>query len=348
MSSLTWLHISDWHQTASDFDRRLVAKRLLEDIQNRTAISRDLEKIDLIIFSGDVANTGKAAEYEMAVQQLFKPLMKCAGLGDNGWSRILIVPGNHDLDRLQRNAIPEKLIASLMDPSNPAKKRKAVNGYLEDALTRRVLLSPFANFSELLFHRVGATPRYLQHSEPEYFQTRIFNEGGRSIGLAGFNSAWMCGINMDSRGKANDYGNLIIGEPPIDSALDQIGSADIRIAVMHHPLSWLVDFDRDFVEEQFYDKCHFVLHGHQHLPRVHVIGSTIGETVNIPAGTIYNRRFESNPRYANSYNFVHLDFKTSRGTVFLRRWSESANRWINDDAYRQVGGKFQFAIPKEM
>ena len=62
MAGITWLHLSDWHQAGKDFDRQIVREALLQDIRNRTAISADLEHVDFIVFSGDLAHGGKAGE----------------------------------------------------------------------------------------------------------------------------------------------------------------------------------------------------------------------------------------------------------------------------------------------
>jgi hypothetical protein len=55
MTGLTWLHLSDWHQSGSDFNRQVIRSALLKDIQERAKIDPNLEKIDFVIFSGDVA-----------------------------------------------------------------------------------------------------------------------------------------------------------------------------------------------------------------------------------------------------------------------------------------------------
>ena len=99
MAGLTWLHLSDWHQKEKDFDRQVVLKAfLIKDIENRKTISLDLEKIDFIIFSGDVAFSGKTEEYQAAKKELFEPILKACGLGPD---KLFIVPGNHDIDRDQ-------------------------------------------------------------------------------------------------------------------------------------------------------------------------------------------------------------------------------------------------------
>jgi hypothetical protein len=63
MPGLTWLHLSDWHQRGKDFHRELVRDALIEDIKKRREIHPDLEKLDFIVFSGDLAFSGKKEEY---------------------------------------------------------------------------------------------------------------------------------------------------------------------------------------------------------------------------------------------------------------------------------------------
>ena len=59
MAGLTWIHLSDWHQGASEFDRKVVLDALKNDIKSRTGINQDLAIIDFIVFSGDLAFGGE-------------------------------------------------------------------------------------------------------------------------------------------------------------------------------------------------------------------------------------------------------------------------------------------------
>jgi hypothetical protein len=115
--------------------------------------------------------------------------------------------------------------------------------------------------------------------------------------------------------------------------------------VLHHPFEWLDEFDRDCVESRLMKGCDFILQGHQHKPNVAAILNTSGNCVVIPAGACYNRRAAKNQHYPNAYNFVHLDFDSGNGIVFLRRWSEKRNEWVEDI---DSGGIFRFSFPKVM
>ncbi len=110
MTGLTWLHLSDWHQKEKDFDRQIVRDALINDIKNRVAIDPNLERIDFIVFSGDVAFSGKPEEYKIAKEELFEPLLKACGISPE---KLFIAPGNHDLDRAKFLLLPAPLIKPL-------------------------------------------------------------------------------------------------------------------------------------------------------------------------------------------------------------------------------------------
>ena len=95
MTRLTWLHLSDWHQKGNDFDRQVVRGALIKDIEKRIDIDSTLAQVDFIVFSGDLAFSGKQAEYQTAKEFFLDPVLEATGLKRD---RLFIVPGNHDLD----------------------------------------------------------------------------------------------------------------------------------------------------------------------------------------------------------------------------------------------------------
>lgn len=333
MAGLSWLHLSDWHQKGREFERFKVRDALMMDIRERANINHHLEKIDFVVFSGDVAYHGVTEEYQAAVDQLFTPLLKAAGVG---LDRLFIVPGNHDLEWAALSMLPADLLQKLDSPHK-------VNEWLTEKRRRRALLEPMAAYSQFVTSYLGgnASP------EPAYGYTRSIEAGGKRIAIISLNSAWLCARNKDDKGKVNDRGYLIIGECQVYDALAQAEDAEMLIAILHHPFDWMIEFDQHRVEESLRRQCHFILHGHQHRPLVEVVRSTTGECVTIPAGACYNREVASDLFYTNAYNFVHLDFDTGWGTVYLRRWSPRRGEWVVDvDSCDE--GQFHFALPKEL
>src|SRR3989442_1524250 len=94
MTTLSWIHLSDWHQRGEEFDRTVIRDSLMADIRDRANISKDLARIDFIVFSGDVAWSGSEVEYGSAVDQFFQPLLRATQTKP---TQIFMVPGNHDV-----------------------------------------------------------------------------------------------------------------------------------------------------------------------------------------------------------------------------------------------------------
>ncbi|MEI7941393.1 MAG: metallophosphoesterase, partial [Verrucomicrobiota bacterium] len=331
MNGLTWLHLSDWHQKGRDFDRSVVRDDLIRDLRERTKIDAALGQVDFVIFSGDVAWQGEAEEFQSARECLFDPMLKELGLLP---SQLFIVPGNHDFSReVVEEMLPEAL-------KKPLETDEQVQKWLTDDKRRNRALEPFEAFAGFVSGFTGQKPA-------AYANTRSQFVGTKTVGILCLNSAWMCGRNRDPKGEVNDYGFLTLGEPQLHEALSTIQSADVRLAVLHHPFPWLAEFDRNHIEERLKRDCHFILHGHEHQPRFNLGRELSGECAVVPAGACYERRTAKDPRYTNAYNFVHLDFETGQGVIFLRRWSDRRNAWI-EDTDSHDGGKFPFPLPKEL
>jgi formylglycine-generating enzyme required for sulfatase activity/predicted phosphodiesterase len=326
---VSWLHLSDWHQRAgADFDRRVVVEALLADIEGRARISPDLSSLALIIFSGDIANSGKELEYEAVVPLLLEPLLRSTGVPHE---RLFVVPGNHDLDLGSFDLLPTDL-------RRPFASNEEANRWLTDPRRLEHLQEPFDAYA-------GFVRSYLKQDHGAGAFNAKLEVGAVTVGVAGFNSAVMAGRNVGPRGEIDDYGHLVVGEPPVYDALRQIADADLRLAVLHHPFSWLAPFESSAVEERLARQCHFILYGHQHEPRVNVIRGSTGDCIITPAGASYDRRVASAPRYVNAYNFTCVDLAAGTATLYLRRWSERRGEWIADtDTHDE--GRIELPLPK--
>ena len=320
MVGLTWLHLSDWHQKGKDFDRKLVRDKLIKDIENRKNISQDLAEINFIVFSGDVAFSGLPEEYQAAKKELFDPVLKACDLDPEN---LFIVPGNHDLNRAKFDLLPVQL-------SKPLDSDIQAKEWLFDRKKRSYALVPFEAFTNFV-------SRYTHQKNPNYANIRQYDIDGKQISLLGFNSAWMCGRRKDSKGEIDDKGVVVVGEPQIHETLDKVSEYDIKIAILHHPFSWLADFESSQIERSLMEDCDIILRGHQHEPQVSFIYGTNGECVTIPAGACYDHR-----NYANAYNFVHLNLENGQGVVFLRCWN-GKDKW-REDIDSSNEGKFEFNI----
>jgi predicted MPP superfamily phosphohydrolase len=221
MSMLSWLHLSDWHQRGTDFDRTVVRDRLLVDLRARANIAPELASIRLVIFSGDLAFAGQKKEYEAAQEHLLEPVRSVLGLEPRDF---FFVPGNHDIDRGS--------VAKFAPPAlqQPFPTEQVMQEWLTGEQERAALLQPFGSFQAFV-------ASYSGQASPAFASSREIEVAGTRIALLGFNSALMCGRRRSATkpNEVDDYGVLTLGEPQIHELLSRMEGANLRISTVHHP-----------------------------------------------------------------------------------------------------------------
>ncbi len=336
MPSINWLHLSDWHQDHRGvLDRGTVRDALIEDLRARKIRCHpELENLDFIVFSGDLAFRGLEAEYERARMEFLEPLLEATGVSRD---RLFLVPGNHDVDRSRLTYLPDLL--------RHFGQRETVAEAFQQTEIRSHLLFPLKAYTQFV-------ARFFKDPDPDptgYGYLKSFDVKGQKIAVLGLNSAWMCGQFQDpykERDKVNDYGRLILGEHQFRQHLGKLENADIRIAVMHHPFHWFSEVEqRSRLENDLISRCHFILRGHEHTSAVSVPIGTAGNCAVISAGAAYDRR-----EYPNGYNYVLMDLERGQGTVFLRRYSDERRIFIKDAETTgdNSPGLITFSLPKNL
>lgn len=320
MTTITWLHLSDWHQIGKELDREVVRDALIQDIKGRERINSDLGKIDFVVFSGDVAYSGKTEQYTAAREHLFEPLLEATQVDKQ---HLVLVPGNHDIDWDRFDLLPAPV-------SQPFTTERQAKEWLECSERRKALLEPFKAYSEF-------AESYDYQEQAAYRTLKKISTGEATVALLGLNSAMMCGRRHGETAEDNDRGYLVIGEHQIYEALQEMRDTDVRIAVHHHPHDYLTGFDRIRIRRRLLENCDFILHGHEHRPGVEKVESADGTCIIVPSGASYTERVASDPRYQLAYNFVHLDLSSRRSVVYLRRWSDTRGEFIQDNDTHSLG-----------
>lgn len=321
LSNMTWLHISDLH-LRDDPTQRLstVLEALLEDIEEQIH-ERNLV-LDWIAVTGDVAYSGRKDQYELA-ERFFESLLDKTGLTKD---RILVVPGNHDVDRTLISPGARILGDSLQDG-------ETISAILGNSGDRKLLLRRFGGYGRFVRSYFEG---HLPFDNRHYFYVRRFQVAGCRIAFLGLNSAWVSASDSDRTS------GLVVGEEQVRVALKQAGKTDICIALLHHPFRMLRESEQQTVESLLCQDCHFILHGHGHRTGISLQRSPDTCAMIIAAGSSYAGR-----EYPNTYNFVRFDPANSRGEIILRRWSgEGAGFWTIDSAtYRNVeNGVYDFTL----
>ncbi|GEM_PF-5892252 len=336
MDEFNWLHLSDWHQGAPDSDRTVVLEHLFKDIKSRDALHSSLAHIDAVILSGDVTNSGKKDEFEKVTSTLMRPLKELFG----SHVKFIIAPGNHDLDHETLNEIPGPWIDPLIVFST--NRNKKMGDMLNDNKKIPVIRSQFGEFYRFCD----------DHGFPygnSFVKAEIFEKIDYKIGVCAINSAICCARhNLRAAGRDDenpywDYGALAVTERQIRAAIASVENCDLKILVLHHPLSWISVEEQPLLDQLISANFDLVLHGHEHLPRFMSIENNISDVKFIPAGTMFEKRIPENPRFTNAINYGTYSVVKREGRIYHRRWFEERDQWDTDDRY-WIGGFTNFVL----
>lgn len=323
---LCWLHLSDFHFGGAEsnrYDADIVIESLLEDIRDR--IEKDGLAPDFIAVTGDLALSGKSAEYDL-VRDFLEELLQISSLPRQ---RLFIVPGNHDVDR---NLITSGALAISKDLTD----RQITNKILASPDDRRLMFARFKGYSEFFNEYFK---EHLVFDDERCFYVHSFEIGKLRLGILGLNSSWLAASDEDEVLK------LVIGERQTRAALDAAREADIRIALLHHPTNWIRGFDHQDSVTRLLNKCDFLLHGHLHKAAATQLSTPDGNAMVIAGGACYDSR-----EHPNSYNFVKLDLESNTGTIHFREYvDQGGGFWAKGvRLYKNApDGVYEFTLPRK-
>lgn len=341
MGTVSWLHLSDWHHKYPiTGDRKKKRNKLLKDIKNLTD---DIGAFDFILFSGDITNSGAREEFDEVKVELIDPIRShaCPGVP------VYCVPGNHDIQRGIIACIADHLKNEIANLTSADAWRK-FNDTVNDRAAATELNKPFSNYFDFLDSLGCENDRSKLHG------AQIIDRHGLKIGLMCINTAWNSArFNLQHVEPAAgakswlwDYGLLRITEAQLQNAVDDIGTVDLGILMMHHPLHWIEEFERAKLEHMLFNSCHIVIHGHEHRPNTSRISSAFGDLVFIPAGATYAAASPHDPNYTSAYNVTTVDTATFIGTVHHRIWEEVQSQWKEDERF-WAEGRSEFVLARK-
>jgi predicted phosphodiesterase len=228
---LTWLHLSDIHFGAGGahgkVDRDDILDALVADIQR---MREGVPSIDQVIVSGDIAFSGgalKATEYEEA-HSFLTGLGASLGLANDA---ILVVPGNHDIDRsvARDDHDVRRWLDELRLRGRPVDEALASD---HDRARLSSRMSNYLRFAQNFGECVGTGDSVGLGN----WSTLIEARDDLRVRMAGANTALL------SQGD-DDHKLLQLGLTQLQNLRINIEDHDVLVFVTHHPLDWLRDHD---------------------------------------------------------------------------------------------------------
>ncbi|MBO8128963.1 MAG: metallophosphoesterase [Peptococcaceae bacterium] len=294
MEKLSILHVSDFHIEENKLpDIQIVLDAFFTDIVKLT--QENNVSIDCVCFTGDLIQSGAQREkqFDLAIDYFITPLMDKLQLQENNF---IFVPGNHEVDLTQIDEIMEQGLCSRLI------SKEATNDFLDHLQSKYLTrISHFNEFTQL-FHKNPIMSNTLTSAF-------ILEKAGIKIGFACLNSAW----RSTGAGDA-EKGKLIIGERQVDQAYNPISECDIKIALMHHPLEWLMDHDKQAVGPLL---AHFdlVLFGHLHNLSNQQIITPRQNTLYCGSGALFKGR-----SIYNGYSLIIINLSSFEATILVREY----------------------------
>ena len=329
-NTFTWLHLSDLHLTCKNDGKDWTVKSINQDVVIRSlldAIEKELikkqQKPNLIFITGDLVHGGKAEEYQVA-KEFCDQLLKITELPKQ---RLLIVPGNHDVNRDEIKPLHTKNWYQFENQDD-------VSEVLSDDDVSHILLRKLNNFYKFhneFFDSEGSFKEHFIVAKPiEIPELNI------KINLLGLNSALFAGYDGD------DKKRLAFGSYQIDQALQTMDKSSIlSIAFFHHPFSCFHNSEES-IQNQIKQRADIILTGHLHDPNNLNQHDSSGKVVIIGAGASYETRTSE-----NSFNLGVVNIETGEGKIQFYKYISRANRWTKntDVNLDEDDGHFPFDLP---
>jgi len=316
--SITFVHLSDIHFGQEKGGVVVVhddAKmRLIDDLAEMIKRSPE-RKATGVIITGDIAYAGKTHEYKCAASWLDK-VATAAGCAITD---IMVVPGNHDIDRDEISSSAQWQLSEIV-----SKGEQALDRFLENERDRAVLYDrftayiPFAEaYNCSMDCQGGLASKRVVDLVP-----------GRSLQFIGLNSALVC--------KARDKeGELLLGAR---QRVLPVQPGQELVVLCHHPLHWLQDSKdaRRFVRS----RARVFISGHEHKPAVRVEAIEPGcDLMTLEAGATVPPT--AGGPFTYTYNIIEFgwdpDDDQLKVAVHPRAWDDESKRFTEDT--HRLGGR---------
>lgn len=293
---ISFLHLSDFHLN----DSKGVHPAKIQAIVDSLGVYTPIEGI-VIVLSGDISATGQANQYKIAatfLKRLIPEIRRKYSISEKN-TKILIVPGNHDIDWGRSTRLDSSKIRSFDE------KERAL--HLQQELKS---MKNYFSFSD----RNGCFFPYWMHIPFGQLVTRkiLHFDNGYRIEANLLNTA---PFSCDS-----DDGLHYLPEDAIHSLTTE-SNADFSLVVMHHSPDWFEFSQKKELENTLSKRCSLAFYGHEHFPGTQNVLYDNGNRIVKQAGGAWWQ--SSVPTLSDYYAAL---FDTESRKYFLSKFSWNADR----------------------
>ena len=309
-NSLSWLHFSDIHLLDKhDWRNSPVLDKLIADIGRLKASGLS---IDLVFCTGDIGfgqtSADPLADQYAVAKDFFDKVLRVCALPKE---RFFLVPGNHDIDR--KKVLPSQTKYFRDHDQTPDNINQMFRDHNDEVNRAMERLAQYRDFIQANY------PHIPLDNNTTFGKPIPIN--GLNISIFGLNSAWTCAgdgeksqLWLAGEAQLHTCGKAIKAEDPGYKA-------DLCIALMHHPLSWLNPAEFQALRGRIQNECDFLLHGHEH--DAWVDENSTPYHIVIAAGAV-----AAETKAEFGYNLVQLG--PGKADIHLRHYNRKGDGWTKE------------------
>ncbi|HDY8067577.1 hypothetical protein LO82_22285 [Vibrio vulnificus] len=306
--SMNILHISDVHfkENEATATQSQITKALVSAIENYG------KPIHYCVFTGDLANHALTNEYKLAEEWL-ESVFSAMG---NSNAKMIICPGNHDIDRSS---------ADVLTARGAATSKKLLDTYLGNVEKSFKSLSKFLDWHEEFRSKnswvISSWDKHVNLS------TEVHNDLNINFVMA--NSALLSCDN-------DDLGNLCVDLNQLNACLEQSrDNKGLNICMMHHPLDggWLSEWNLERVDTLLKQKasCHILMSGHVHDAEGASSSNSYGQALaSFKCGSAY-----TGGDWKKEFSILEVDIEGSKVIPNNFVYSERSGQWYLNNEQSQ-------------
>jgi predicted MPP superfamily phosphohydrolase/KaiC/GvpD/RAD55 family RecA-like ATPase len=328
------IHFSDTHFELDkngqlSYEKEQLYDALVNDLKDNQYVDPD----SIMVITGDLVDKGGMDFNDQNPFEKFKELFidKIKETFPLLQKRIFIIPGNHDIVRDKIDDIIYKgIIQTYKENYNKGDDfiKKNKNNY-----EKLKYLESYKNFEKDFYKD------YNDVKINNFQTTAIVTMNNPTLGIACFNSVWLCSKNGE-----DDYGNLILGKSQIEQALKDIKDTGFKIALFHHPIEFFMKEDRENIEPLLFKNFNVILNGHSHKIESGYYQTLKGNTfISVSPAILGNK--ETDTRFSTGYTIIKFD--TNRYVVYYRKYLWDHNKFVLNTDIGNDKGEKTFIISEE-
>lgn len=303
-----FVHLSDIHFDAKDNTlvgpNAVVREALMIDLAEGAA---RLGKPDAVLVTGDIAFSGQEHEYLQA-RKFLQSVTDILGIDQ---INVLVVPGNHDVNR----GLVTTSVQMLHD------KLRSLSALEADIDLQNLFKEP----QDPLFTPMAAYQDFAAGFNCNVWGDKPAWEVEFPLGQSAHIK--MRGITTTAvSDKDDERGRLIVGTGQTTFATGDPRAVGVLLG--HHPTDWWLDYDECEQHMRNWVSVHFL--GHKHVSQV----STMNDSIRVVAGAVHPERHID---WLPGYNWVRMNINDEFAArprlqieVWSRRFPPSRNQFVSD------------------